>query len=250
MGGGLAAERPDVGRTRGTMTKKVAIASAFVLGLSVSTRAVGVPPERDQKLLTLGAALGTKPLEILTWAQAGDLARLRLPWEKARTPIGKFGDYDVLETRPLKETELKVLSDALLDTDVFTSLAIRRPVVPGPIAWGAGCMCGGFQPMIGLRLRDVEGRELEVLLCFTCGQMSVALVRDRKGPVTESAHRLGLSVAGCAKLLRHFSAMLPDDRAVRWLRDDRERRSREGAVQQGVGPDERSPSAPARRSTP
>jgi hypothetical protein len=189
--------------------------------------ASAAPSERDQRLLTLGSSLGPERLEILTWPEGGEVSRLRPqpadPSDRDRTVIGKFREHEVLEGRRLTDVQVKLLANALLDTEVFEGLGIRRPVRPGRFRTGAGKMCGGFRPIIGLRFKDAEDRALEVLLCFSCSEMAFGSVGAKSGTPSDRLSHFGISPRGSARLLRYLSEIFPDDKVIGWLRNDREK---------------------------
>lgn len=212
-------------------------ASALVIVTlsALAGRAFSAPSERDQRLLDLGSSLGSERLEILTWPQGGEVSRLRAkpadPSDRDRTAIAKFREHDVLEGKPLTDLQVKNLANALLDTEVFEGLGIRRPVRPSRYGTGAGKMCGGFRPIIGLKFKDVENRTLEVLLCFSCSEMAFGSVAAKSGTPSDRLSHFGISPRGSARLLRYLSEVFPDDKVIKWLRNDREKKVTEaGAV--------------------
>jgi hypothetical protein len=209
------------------MARYISLSLTTLLALLVSASAAGVPSEGDQRLLALGSALGSERLQVLVWPDSGEVSRLKvkfLPSDQERPTTGRLGEYEILEAKPLDEAHLKLFANSLLDTEVYSSLGIRRPVRPGPYDRGAGTLCGGFQPIVGVRLKDLEDRVLDVLLCFSCHEIAFAVV-ERKGHTTppERAPHFSISYRGAARLLRYLVEVFPDDKTLRWLRDDRER---------------------------
>jgi hypothetical protein len=185
------------------------------------------PSEREQQLLHLGSSLGAERLEILTWPDGGEIARLKVvPFDKDPAIKGRFRGYDTLASKSLSATQTAEIAAALLDLEVYDGLAIRRPEPPKPYGVGAGKMCGGFRPIVGLRLEDAEGRSLDVLLCFSCSEIAfTAVTKDAPGDLpTEPARHFSISPRGCARLLTYLAEAFPGDVVLRSLRDDKVKR--------------------------
>src|SRR5262245_15542575 len=219
------------GRTMRWPGAVVSVLGVLAFGASPGSAA---PSEQEQRLLHLGSALGAQRLEILAWPQGGDAFRLRPtpadPPDRARPAKGRFREYDVLDAKRLTEAQVALLAGTLLDTEVFESLAIRKPARPGGGGRGAGKMCGGLRPIIGIQFKDVEDRQLDVLLCFACNEVAFASVKSSTGPNTGDARRFSISHRGAARLIRHLAEIFPDDKLIEWLRTDREKRPTEGGA--------------------
>ena len=225
-------------------------AKVVVVLLGLMTFAPGqglaAPSEREQRLLQLGSAMGSQRLEILAWPQAGEAFRVRPtpadPFDRERPVKSRFRDLDVLDTKRLTETQVKGLAGALLDTEVYDGLGIRRPVPPSGVGRGAGKMCGGFRPIVGIQFRDAEDRRLDVLLCFSCNEVAFASVKSSGGSITDETRHLWISPRGAVRLIRDLAELFPDDKLIGWLKKDRQTRPADaGAVQPGVAADGAAP---------
>ena len=197
----------------------------LAVGMLRASASSAAPSPREQKLLDLGSGLGSERLEILTWPARAELHRLKVaPFEKDRQAIGAFRGREVLATRTLPGREMRLLADAFLDVGSYASLGIRKPVRPGPVGYGAARLCGGFRPIVGLHLTDVEDRSLDILLCFSCDEMAFAAVETDQAPRTDAERHFWISSSGAVRLLGILARLLPEDESLRWLLQDGRRR--------------------------
>jgi hypothetical protein len=174
-------------------------------------------------------------MEVIAWATAGEIMRLHaLGSHNGRPAKGRIGGYEILETRPLSKAQLADIGTLLLDPDVYHSVDIRRPIRPDGIGRGAGKLCGGFRPAIGLRLRDDEGRSADVFICFTCDEVEFSdVVGDSKradslarppaplGEMPRGSRRMGFSKRGSLQTLRIVLATFSQDEELLFQLDKR-----------------------------
>jgi hypothetical protein len=207
---------------------------------------------RDARVLDLGAGLGRDRLKAIAWAERGEIVRLRVPlFEESKPAVGTYFDMPVLSRAQMAPKVLLGFQGALLDESTYERLGLGKPI-PGR---GAGKLCGGFQPTVGLRFALTDGRTLDVLVSFTCYDLQFRKLTEDplhspKPPLQGATDKYGLTRRGIIRLLKLSSEALPADQGLKKQLEHWKGAAGQDAVQQGVGPAGRSPAAPARRSTP
>lgn len=207
-----------------------------VATLSADARGDAPIPARERDVLSLGATLGDARLELLTWPKSAEAKRLRVLGSNDQRPAkGAIGGYEVLEEQALTPAQLNEFGAVLLDPGTYLSRGIREPTPPSPIRQGSGRLCGGFRPVLALRLRDVEDRIEDVFLCFGCDEVELSPVfkapdehtpappRRPLEPAPKDAVRRYLSPTGARRLLDLSLALYPQDEALSWQKQRRQR---------------------------